>query len=266
MTWQILQRQQSLSPMSTPSLRLQSCSRRLCRVHFLYGSSLATHQHSPQLTVSVSPNIMRRGKMRLYLLAFLRWNFLKENVKFGWMCPLSKGLCFFFPPSFSYTAAAAAAAAHRPEDKLSQSKSGLCSGAVLISPHSPATWGDPNTEVWGAVTSDKIRDQLHACLLPRCVRDTYTCVFVCASLTVRRLGQGGGGGGDSSCRDLPGDIGATAGDWAWHHRTRGVSQRSDHMGAGAFHIFTAYPARNSLSPGVGPLKRLPTEVPEPRLL
>lgn len=44
------------------------------------------------------------------------------------------------------------------------------------------------------------------------------------------------------------------------------SQRSDHMGAGAFHIFTVYPARNSLSPGVGPLKRLPTEVPEPRRL
>lgn len=64
MTWQILQRQQSLCSVSALSLRLQSCSKSLCWVHFLYSSSLDTHQHSPHLTVSVSPNIMRHGKMR----------------------------------------------------------------------------------------------------------------------------------------------------------------------------------------------------------
>jgi len=43
-----------------------------------------------------------------------------------------------------------------------------------------------------------------------------------------------GAGVNYSCRDLPGDIGATAGDWPWHHRTQGVSQRYDHMGARPF--------------------------------
>ncbi len=96
-TRQILQRQQSLSPVSAPSLRLQSCSRSLRRVHFLYGSSLATHRHSPHLTVSVSPDIMRRGKMRLYLLAFLRSNFVKEKVKFMDVPTEQELVLFFFP-------------------------------------------------------------------------------------------------------------------------------------------------------------------------
>lgn len=63
-------------------LRLQSCSRILCRVHFLYGSSLDVHQPSPPLTVTVSTNIMMRCKMRLYLLAFLQWKFVKEKGKY----------------------------------------------------------------------------------------------------------------------------------------------------------------------------------------
>lgn len=91
--------------------------------------------------------------------------------------------------------------------------------------------------------------------VPACspgVRGVHTrvCLYVCVHVLLWQSG-GSGGGMNSSCRDLPGDIGATAGEWAWHHRNRGVSQCSDHMGTGAFHIFTAYPARSSRSPGVG---------------
>lgn len=173
-------------------------------------------------------------------------------------------------------AAAAAEAAHRLQDELSQSKSGLCSGAVLISPLTALLLEVIQTlkceELSPPIKSPSRAARLHAPSLPDCVR-----VSVCAGLAHARLRPDSEevGGGGSSCRNLPWDTG----NRGWRHR--GDSREASH---GALitraprpsRVFTAYPARKSLGSrtevgagagdGAGyggsrsPLKRLPAEV------
>lgn len=115
MTWQILQRQQSLCCVAALSLRLQLCSWSVCRGHFLY-SPFTGHPPTPCTPCRLRfPPLQHNEPWRDGMCGFqrfLRQNFITEKVKFMDMpterqhAPPPPPLHRFHkqqPPSCSYT-------------------------------------------------------------------------------------------------------------------------------------------------------------------